>query len=107
MGVVTTCLDRNSRSLSHAIPSYHWGKRRLGRISCEGSERLHQLLVLGAPPAITVAKPGNKHATPWLIGVLARRPRRVAAVALANKMARTVWAMLASGEACRKASAAG
>lgn len=77
------------------------GKQRLGGISREGNERLRQLLVLGATSVIRVAKPGNKHATAWLLSLLGRRPRMVAAVALANKMARTVWAMMTSGEAFR------
>jgi transposase len=82
------------------------GKQRLGGISREGNERLRQLLVLGATSVIKVAKPGSKHATPWLSGLLGRRPRMVAAVALANKMARIVWAMMTSGEAYRPAPVA-
>ena len=78
------------------------GKHRLGAISRQGNERLRQLLVLGATAVIKVAKPGHRHATAWLTGVLARRPRRVAAVALANKMARIVWAMMTTGEAYRQ-----
>jgi transposase len=42
----------------------------------------------------------------WLIALLARRPRKLAAVALANKMARTVWAMMTSGEAYRQPATA-
>lgn len=83
------------------------GRPRLGGISREGNERLRQLLVLGATSVIKVARPGSRHATPWLTGLLGRRPRMVAAVALANKMARIVWAMMASGEAYRPAPAAG
>ena len=79
------------------------GRQRLGGISRAGNARLRQLLVLGATAVIRVAKPGHKHATPWLTGVLARRPHRVAAVALANKMARIAWAMMTSGEAHRQA----
>jgi transposase len=82
------------------------GRQRLGGISREGNERLRQLLVLGATSVIKVAKPGNKHATAWLTGLLGRRPRMVAAVALANKMARIVWAMMTSGEAYRPAPVA-
>jgi len=41
------------------------------------------------------AKPGSKTASPWLLQLLERRPRKVAAVALANKMARILWAELA------------
>ena len=45
-------------------------------------------------------------ASPWLIDLLARRPRKVAAVALANKMARILWAMMVSGEIYRRPLAA-
>ena len=76
------------------------GKTRLGGISRAGDERLRQLLVLGATAVINHAKPGR--ASAWLLALLARRPRKLAAVALANKMARTVWAMMTSGEAYRQ-----
>lgn len=82
------------------------GKHRLGAISRAGNERLRQLLVLGATSVIKVAKPGHRYAIAWLTGLLERRPRRVAAVALANKMARIVWAMMTSGEAYRQPPAA-
>jgi transposase len=78
------------------------GKHRLGRISKAGSERLRQLLVVGALAVIRYAKPGSKSATAWLLQLLERRPRKVAAVALANKMARVIWAMMARGEAYRR-----
>jgi transposase len=79
------------------------GKPRLGQISRQGHERLRQLLVVGAMAVIKVARPGNKLASPWLLGLLARKPRKLAAVALANKMARILWAMMATGEAYRHA----
>jgi transposase len=82
------------------------GKQRLGGISRQGNERLRQLLVLGATAVIKVAEPGRRLASPWLLGLLQRRPRKVAAVALANKMARVVWAMMTSGEAYRPPPAA-
>ena len=50
------------------------------------------------------AKPGK--ASAWLVALLARRPRKLAAVALANKMARIVWAMMTSGEAYRQPATA-
>ena len=50
---------------------------------------------------ISHAKPGSKTASPWLLQLLERRPK-VAAVALANKMARTVWAMMANDTAYRR-----
>ena len=78
------------------------GKHRLGRISKAGSERLRQLLVVGAMAVIRFAKPGSKSATAWLLQLLERRPRKVAAIALANKMARIIWAMMARGEAYRR-----
>ena len=78
------------------------GKQRLGGISRQGNERLRQLLVVGAMAVIRFAKPGSKTASAWLLDLLNRRPRKVAAVALANKMARIAWAMMTSGEAYRK-----
>lgn len=77
------------------------GKQRLGRISKAGNERLRQLLVVGAMAIIRYAKPGSKSASAWLLQLLERKPRKVAAVALANKMARVIWAMMARGEAYR------
>lgn len=48
---------------------------------------------------IRYAKPGNKSASAWLLTLLERKPRKLAAVALANKMTRIVWAMQAAGVA--------
>lgn len=79
------------------------GKQRLGGISKAGNERLRYLLVTGAMAVIRHAKPGARNAaTPWLLGLLERKPRKVAAVALANKMARIAWAMMARGEEYRR-----
>jgi transposase len=50
---------------------------------------------------VRYAKPGRKSASAWLLQLLERKPRKVAAVALANKMARIIWAMMAHGEAYR------
>jgi transposase len=84
------------------------GKQRMGGISRAGHERLRQLLVLGATTVIRyAAQPDHKLATPWLTRLLARRPRKVAAVALANKMARIAWAMMTSGETYRQPASAG
>jgi hypothetical protein len=52
-------------------------------------------------------RPGSTLATEWLRRLLARKPRKVAAVALANKMARMIWAMMTTGEAYRRPAAAG
>jgi transposase len=78
------------------------GKQRLGKISKAGDERLRQLLVVGAMAVIRFAKPGSKSASAWLLKLLERKPRKLCAVALANKMARIIWAMMARGEAYRR-----
>ncbi|HEY2226214.1 MAG TPA: IS110 family transposase [Xanthobacteraceae bacterium] len=80
------------------------GRQRLGRISKQGDEDLRRLLVLGATAVIQQAKPGR--ASPWLLGLLARKPKKVAALALANKMARIIWAMMISGKTYRRPQAA-
>jgi len=77
------------------------GKQRLGGISKAGNERLRSLLVVGAMSVIRAAKPGSKSASAWLLKLLERKPRKLAAVALANKMARIIWAMMSTGEAYR------
>jgi transposase len=76
------------------------GKHRPGKISREGDESLRRLLVLGATAVIQQAKRGR--AAPWLLGLLARKPKKLAAVALANKMARIIRAMMVSGETYRR-----
>jgi transposase len=76
------------------------GKHRPGKISREGDDSLRRLLVLGATAVIQQAKPGRAPA--WLLGLLARKPKKLAAVALANKMARIIWAMMVSGETYRR-----
>jgi transposase len=77
------------------------GRQKLGGITRAGNERLRSLLVVGATAVIRHAKPGSKSASAWLLTLLERRPRKVAAVALANKMARIAWAMMSTGEAYR------
>ena len=76
------------------------GRQRFGKISREGDEDLRRLLVIGATAVIRTAKPGR--ASPWLLALLARKSKKLAAVALANKMARIVWAMMVSGETYRQ-----
>src|SRR5260370_1579084 len=65
------------------------GKHRPGKISREGDESLRRLLVLGATAVIRHAKAGR--ASAWLLGLLARTPQKLAAVALAHNMAPTIW----------------
>ena len=76
------------------------GKERLGSISKQGDRYLRRLLVVGATAVIRHARTHpDKH--PWLMQLLARRPAKVVAIALANKMARVAWAVLAKGETYR------
>jgi transposase len=75
------------------------GKQRLGKISREGDEALRRLLVVGATSVVKQAKRGKGPA--WLLALLKRRPAKVVAVALANKVARIAWAMMVSGEVYR------
>ena len=85
------------------------GKQRLSGITRAGNEGLRQLLVLGATAVIRHAKAENaKHGrvSAWLLALLERRPRKLAAVALANKMARIIWAMMTRGEAYRQTAPA-
>jgi transposase len=82
------------------------GKQRMGGISRAGNERLRRLLVTGATAVIRFAtRPGNKHASAWLLKLLQNKPRKLVAVALANKMARIAWAIMKSGEAYRRSLA--
>ena len=72
------------------------GKQKLGPISKQGDRYLRRILVVGAHAALKrVRQQPEKY--PWLTQLLARKPFRVVAVALANKMARIAWALLAKG----------
>jgi transposase len=72
------------------------GKQKLGPISKQGDRYLRRLLVVGAHSALRRAKQSPQN-HPWLVQLLARRPFKVVAIALANKMARIAWALLARG----------
>jgi transposase len=82
------------------VPKQHssGGRERLGSISKQGDRYLRSLFTAGALAVIRYAKiHGTKH-RPWLTALLARKPTKVAAIALANKIARMAWAMMAKGE---------
>ena len=82
------------------VPKQHssGGRERLGSISKQGDRYLRSLFTTGALAVIRYAKiHGTKH-RPWLTSLLTRRPTKVAAIALANKIARMAWALLARGE---------
>ncbi len=91
---------RNFSAWVGLVPKQHssGGKDRLGSISKQGDRYLRSLFVAGALAVIRYAKiHGTKH-RPWLTALLGRRPTKVAAIALANKIARMAWAMMAKGE---------
>ena len=77
------------------------GKERLGGITKQGDRYLRQLMVVGA---LAVVRYAERHGTrrPWLVQLLAKRPTKVATVALANKIARIAWAIMTSGESYRE-----
>jgi transposase len=74
------------------------GKRRLGVITRAGDEALRRVLVVGATAVIQQVKRGRGHPSLWLVELLKRKPPKLAAVALANKMARVAWKLMVSGE---------
>jgi len=82
------------------VPKQHssGGKDKLGSISKQGDRYLRSLFTAGALAVIRYAKiHGTKH-RPWLTTLLARRPTKVVAIALANKIARMAWALMAKGD---------
>lgn len=98
---------RSARDLSAWLgltpkPHSSGGKERLGAISKMGNRYIRRLLYLGAMGVISARKradPGQD----WLGRMLAKKPLKLVAIALANRMARAVWAMLRTGEAWRAA----
>ena len=95
---------RNFSAWIGLVPKQHssGGKDRLGSISKQGDRYLRGLFVAGALSVIRYAKiHGTKH-RPWLTALLTRKPTKVAAIALANKLARMAWAMMARGERYRQ-----
>jgi transposase len=73
------------------------GKERLGRISKMGDKYLRRLLVVGMTSLIRRAKYKPEAVDPWLADLLSRKPARLVTVALANKAARVVWAIMVRG----------
>ena len=74
------------------------GKNRLGVITRAGDERLRCVLVAGATAVIAYRKRAGKNEWPWLDALIARKPPKLVAIALANKMARIAWKLIVSGE---------
>src|SRR5664279_3663787 len=91
---------RNFSAWIGLVPKQHssGGKDRLGSITKQGDRYLRSLFMAGALSVIRYAKIHGTKYRPWLTALLARRPVKVAAIALANKIARMAWAMMARGE---------
>ena len=77
------------------------GKERLGRITKMGDKYLRKLLIVGMTSLVYRAKHNPETIEPRLANLLARKPVRVATVAMANKTARTIWAIMTRGETYR------
>ena len=97
---------RRSRDFSAwlgLVPRQHTtgGKPRLGRISKMGQRDLRRLLIVGAMAVVSSAVRRGETNDPWLARMLARKPRMLVAMALANKMARIVWALMTRKETYR------
>jgi transposase len=82
------------------VPKQHssGGKARHGRVSKAGQSDIRQLLIMGAMSRLNWMGRKSIPETSWLASRLARKPRMLVAIALANKMARTIWAMLTKQE---------
>jgi transposase len=82
------------------VPRQHssGGKQRLGKTPKSGQHDIRRLLIIGAVSVIRWATRKGAPRYPWLAQLMARKPTMVAAFALANKMARAIWAMLMRNE---------
>jgi transposase len=82
------------------------GKARLGKTSKMGQRDIRTLLVSGAMAVLQAAERFGAPNNGWLVRILARKPRMVVAIALANKMARGLWAVITKQEDYRNPAAA-
>jgi transposase len=91
---------RNLAAWIGLVPKQHstGGKDKLGSITKQGNRYLRWLLVAGAMAVIRYAQKHGTQKRPWLGRLMGRRPTKVAAVALANKIARIAWAIMVRGE---------
>ena len=77
------------------------GKQTLGGITKQGNRYIRKLLVLGATSLLNVVGKRKGALRDWIVALLAKKPARLVTVALANKLARTIWAMMKTGECFR------
>jgi transposase len=82
------------------------GKARLGRISRMGQRDLRRLLIIGSMAVVRWAARRGAPAGSWLARMMARKPRMLVAIALANRIARIAWALMANGGVYRKPATA-
>jgi transposase len=89
------------------VPRQHstGGRSKMGRVSKMGQRDIRRLLVIGAMSRIRWADRAGRPQDPWLAQMLTRKPRLLVAIALANKMARAVWAMMTKAEDYREPAA--
>jgi transposase len=103
MKVPDPCAFRSGRDFAAWLgltPKDHStaGKHRMGGITRAGDEDLRRQLVVGATAVIQQVGRGRGKPMPWLAALIGRKPRKLAAVALANKTARIAWKLMVSGE---------
>ena len=98
---------RNFSAWIGLVPKQHssGGKDRLGSISKQGDRYLRSLFTAGALAVIRYAKIHGTEHRPWLTALLARKPTKVAAIALANKLARMARAMMTRNESYKEPAA--
>jgi transposase len=84
-------------------PSQHssGGKEKLGGITKKGNRYLRKMLVVGCTSVLRVAHKYKGALADWIAAMKAKKPERVVAVALANKLARICWAIMSTGESFR------
>ena len=80
------------------------GKERLGHITKAGDGYIRRLLVIGATAVLRFGKKGTTGLARWAVSLLDKKPFKVVAVALANKIARLVWVLMTRGECFRGSS---
>ena len=78
------------------------GKEKLGAITKKGNRYLRKMLVVGCTSVMRVAHKYKGALAEWIVAIKAKKPERLAAIALANKLARVCWAMLSTGEGFRE-----
>jgi transposase len=99
---------RNFAAWLGLVPRQHstGGKQVLGKVSKMGQRDIRRLLIIGAMAVVRSALRKGSPEGSWVQRMLARKPRMLVAIALANKMARSIWAMLAKAEDYRVPMAA-